>query len=196
MYEAVVIGASAGGLYALRDLLSGLPKGFPAPIAAVQHIAPQSQSYMSEFLSENCALRVKEAEDKEKLMIGCVYMAPGGYHMMIEQDRTLSLSVDDKINFVRPAIDPLFESAARVYKSHLVGIILTGGNADGAMGLRNIKNQGGLAIVQDPLTAESPAMPQAAIDATNVDHILPIVEMAPLLRSLFDGGSNHAYARS
>jgi two-component system, chemotaxis family, protein-glutamate methylesterase/glutaminase len=128
-----------------------------------------------------CALRVKEANEKEPIQAGVIYLAPPNYHLLIENDRTFSLSIDERVNYARPSIDMLFETAAQVYGPQTVGIILTGANNDGANGLRLIKERGGLAIVQDPRTAESTFMPQAALEATPVDHLLSIPEMGKLL---------------
>ena len=181
MFEAVVIGASAGGMQALKIILSGLPEYFPIPIAIVQHIQAQSDMYLSKYLNGHSALCVKEAEDKETLQPYRVYVAPPGYHLLVEPDRSLSLSVDEKVNYSRPAIDVLFESAADMYRASLIGIVLTGANADGALGLSRIKSKGGLAIVQDPQTAESPMMPKTAIQKTVVDHVVPLEDIATLL---------------
>lgn len=184
MFEAVVIGVSAGGMSALKVLLSALPALFPLPIVIVQHIDSHSDAYLAEYLNRVSALTVKEAEDKEIVRHGCVYLAPAGYHLLIEPDESFSLSVDEKVNYCRPAIDPLFESASDVYGASLIGIILTGANSDGARGLKTIKARGGIAIVQDPKTAISPYMPRAAIEAVPVDYIIQLEQIAPLLITL------------
>ena len=183
-YEAVVIGASAGGLQALKTLLSSLPTSFPFPIAIVQHIAERSENLMAELLNHASRITVKEAEDKESLNPGTVYLAPPGYHLLIEPDRSLSLSVDERVNHARPSIDVLFESAAEAFDEALMGIILTGANADGAQGLKTIKEHGGLAIVQNPESAEAPAMPKAALAATEADYIVDLEQLTPLLLQL------------
>mgnify|MGYP000518180208 CR=1 FL=1 len=184
MFEAVVIGVSAGGMQALRELLSALPANFPIPITIVQHIKAQSDTFLSEYLNDSSALKVKEAEDKESMCAGTVYLAPPGYHLLIESDASLSLSVDEKVNYCRPAIDPLFESAADVFGEQLIGVVLTGANADGARGLKVIKEYGGYAIVQNPKTAEVPYMPQAAISLVEVDQVVDLENIAPLLVKL------------
>ena len=181
MYEAVAIGTSAGGMQALRTLLSAIPATFPMPIAIVQHIEPRSDAYLAEYLNQQSALTVKEAGDKEKLEPGTVYLAPADYHLLIEPDKSFSLSIDEKVNYCRPAIDPLFESAADAYGPTLIGIVLTGANADGAKGLKAIKDRGGRTIVQNPKTAESPSMPQAAIQAAAVDHVFDLEGIGSLL---------------
>ncbi|TCM16085.1 CheB methylesterase [Novosphingobium sp. PhB165] len=183
-YEAVVMGASAGGLQALKSLLSALPESFRLPIAIVQHVDASAKSYLAEILSRDCKLAVTEAEDKADFRSGTVYLAPTGYHLLIEPDCSLSLSVDEKVNYCRPAIDPLFESAANAFGPTLIGVVLTGANQDGARGLQHIRTRGGCAIVQDPESAESRFMPRAALDAGPVDHIVPLSEIAPLLGAL------------
>lgn len=183
-YEAIVIGASAGGLQALKTLLTAFPASFPFPIAIVQHIADRSESVMAELLDRASRIAVNEAEDKELLRPGTAYLAPPGYHLLIEPDRSVSLSVDERVNYACPSIDVLFESAAEVFGKALIGIILTGANADGAHGLKTIKEHGGLAIVQNPENSESPAMPRAALAATEVDYIVNLEQLAPLLLRL------------
>ncbi len=180
-YKAIVIGVSAGGLQALKTVLPALPESFPLPIAIVQHIGERSDGFMAEYLDQASQLTVKEAEDKEPLSSGTAYLAPPGYHLLIEPDRTFGLSVDARVNYSCPSIDVLFESAAEVFAESLIGIVLTGANADGAQGLKIIKERGGLAIVQNPENAESAAMPKAAISATQVDYVVNLEQIAPLL---------------
>jgi two-component system chemotaxis response regulator CheB len=183
-YEAIVIGVSAGGMNALSTVLPRLPDDFTLPIIIVQHMDPNSHDYLSDHLNQKCNIQVKEAEDKEKIMNGVAYIAPANYHLLLEEDRTLSLSVDDLVNYSRPSIDVMFETAADVYRRSLVGVVLTGANADGSKGLTKIKALGGLAVVQDPATAHVDYMPKAAIASTRVDHILPLEEIANLLMEL------------
>jgi two-component system, chemotaxis family, protein-glutamate methylesterase/glutaminase len=187
MFEAAVLGVSAGGMHALKTILSALPATFSLAIAIVQHTSAQSDGFLAEHLNRCSMIRVKEAEDKEILSRGTAYLAPAGYHLLIEPDKSFSLSVDDKVNFSRPSIDLLFESAAEAFGEALIGVVLTGANADGALGLKAIKRHGGLAVVQNPVTAESSRMPQAAIDATSVDHIVDLERIALLLRRLSNG---------
>jgi two-component system chemotaxis response regulator CheB len=124
---------------------------------------------------------IQEAKDKTTIRPGVIYVAPPNYHLLVEDDRTLALSIDPRVNFSRPAIDVLFESAVDVYAHHIIGVILTGGNHDGAHGLRRIKEAGGLTIVQDPKTAKAGMMPAAALAATAVDYVLPLPEIGALL---------------
>ena len=186
MYKAIVIGASAGGMHTLKLLLSGLESDFNMPILIVQHISPSSDNYMVEFLNKNTKLTVKEADEKESLKNGIVYLSPPNYHMLVEEDFTISLSAEQKVNYSRPSIDVLFMSASDAFKKHLIGIILTGANDDGARGLLEIKRNKGLTIVQDPNEAETAAMPEAAIKCTNPHHILGVEEISKLISSFGD----------
>lgn len=186
-YEAVVIGVSAGGVEALKVLLPGLPSSFPLPIAIVQHRDRRSDGFLAEYLNARTRIAVSEAEDKEPFCAAHAYLAPAGYHLLIESDRSLSLSVDERVNHSCPSIDVLFESAAIVFAESLIGVVLTGANADGAQGLKTIKARGGLAVVQDPQTAAAMTMPRAALDATAVDHVVPLEGIAPLLKQITIG---------
>lgn len=183
-YDAVVIGVSFGGPQALATILPALPADFMMPVVVVQHLGSHSENYWIRSLEKRCNIPVAEAEEKEPLQPGHIYVAPANYHLMIESDRSFSLSTDSRVNFARPSIDVLFESAARVYKNKLIGIILTGANSDGANGLKHIKDAGGLALVQDPATAESATMPLAAIQLAKVDHILPLAGITKILTQL------------
>ena len=180
-YEAVVLGASFGGMQLLKLLLSALPRDFSLPIIAVQHTAPTSQSTLAELLNSFCDIEVREANEKEPIEPAKVYFAPANYHLLIESDRTFTLTVDERVNHARPAIDVLFETAAEAYGAGLIGLVLTGANADGAKGLRYLKDKGGLAIVQDPDTAIAPSMPQAAIRIAGPQHVLTPGQITDLL---------------
>jgi len=171
-YEVVLIGTSTGGTEALFQVFKALLPDFSLPILVIQHLHPlQDKATIVEF-HENCMIPIKEAEEQELIRPGQVYFAPPNYHLLIEDDHTFVFSIDTQVNFARPSIDVLFESAVDVYGKHIIGIILTGANHDGAQGLQLIGNKGGLTIVQDPETAIAPAMPLAAIAATKVNHIL------------------------
>jgi two-component system chemotaxis response regulator CheB len=183
-YRAVVIGVSAGGIEALTLLLPALPAGFPVPVAIAQHRDPRADNFLAGYLDRLSRIAVSEAEDKEPFCAGHAYLAPAGYHLLLEADCTLSLSVDARVNHSCPSIDVLFESAADVFARSLIGIVLTGANADGAHGLKAIKARGGMAIVQDPETAQAAAMPRAALAATPVDHVVALAGIAPLLLSV------------
>jgi len=182
--EAIVIGVSAGGVAALKILLGALPKDFPLPVMIVQHIAPGSGDELPRLLNDLCAVHVTEAQENEEIIPGTVYIASPNYHLLVEPNRTFSFSVDPPVCFARPSIDVLFESAARAYGGSLIGIILTGANFDGSHGLKQIKEKGGLAIVQHPDDAEVDSMPLAALAAVQPDYVLPLAQIAPLLRQL------------
>ncbi|MEK8129339.1 chemotaxis protein CheB [Paenibacillus filicis] len=183
-YEAVVIGVSAGGLRALSILLSALSAQFPLPLIIVQHTKEGCDSFLADHLNSQAPLRVKEADDKEYVQPGNAYLAPAGYHLLVEEDRSLSLSVDPPVLHSRPSIDVLFESAAYVYEQYCIGIVLTGANGDGSQGLRRIKKHGGLAIVQNPETSECATMPDAAIRAAGPDYILDLEDIGTFLNGL------------
>ncbi|MBN1314042.1 MAG: chemotaxis protein CheB [Anaerolineales bacterium] len=183
-YRAIVIGASAGGMNALMMLFSVLKNNFPLPILVAQHVHPTENGTMVLFYQSRIALPVKEANDKDEIRPGVIYFAPPDYHLLVERQETLALSIDPKVNYSRPSIDVLFESAAYAWTCSLIGIILTGANYDGARGLRLIKELGGWTIAQDPSTAEFPAMPQAAIDLGSAEHILTLHEIGKYLSTL------------
>ncbi len=180
-FEMIVIGASAGGITAFTELLPIFPAGYPIPIAIVQHLHPLQDRYYLQHFASLCSLKVKEADDKEPIRAGWIYFAPPNYHLYVEDERIFSLSIDEKVNYSRPSIDVLFESAGDVYRERLVGVILTGANNDGARGLCAIKQKGGMAIIQEPSTAESPYMPEAANKATRADYVLPLREIGTVL---------------
>jgi two-component system chemotaxis response regulator CheB len=183
-FEIAVMGISAGGMNALSTILPALPCDFPLPLVIVHHRHPTSDSYLAHALDRKCEITVKEAEDKESIEPGVVYIAPPDYHLLTEDERIFSLSNDKRVNHARPSIDVLFESASDVYGSKIIGIVLTGANNDGSLGLKRIKQRGGLAIVQNPETAESSSMPKAAIAGARVDHILHLDQIAPFLVNL------------
>ena len=183
-YEAIVIGVSSGGMKAMKIMFPLLPKDFKTPIIIVQHVSAYSDSQWIQLLNDNCNVDIKEADEKEKIEKGKIYFAPPNYHLMIEKDKTFSFTIDERVNFARPSIDVLFESAAEVYKNKLIGVILTGSNNDGANGLKRIKECGCLAIVQDPKTAESAYMPESAIVAIQPDYIKSLEEIIKLLIKL------------
>ena len=183
-YEAIVIGTSSGGMNALKFLFSALPIDFSIPIIIVQHISPHSDNLWIKLLNINSKLYLKEADEKEKIEHGKVYIAPPNYHLMIERNKTFSLTIDERVNYSRPSIDVLFESAAEAYKNKLIGVILTGSNNDGTNGIKRIQECGGLIIAQDPETAESSYMPASAIATNQPDYILSLEEITALLIKL------------
>ena len=182
--EAVVIGASAGGVEALSTLLSALPAGLLASVFVVLHLPRSRPSLLAEIFQNRCALPVSEAQDKELVAPGSVYVAPPDYHLLLDPGPQISLSADEPVNFSRPSIDVLFESAADLLGDRVAGIVLTGGNDDGAAGLDAIRRAGGVTIVQDPATAQMPLMPESALARGPADHVLPLAGIATLLATL------------
>lgn len=203
--EIVVVGTSLGGLQALQILLADLPKSLPVPVAIAQHRHKDSDDSLSVFLQHLCPLPLTEAEDKEVILPGRVYLAPADYHLLVEAGQaedgqgrqgagvhTFALSTEAPVSYARPSIDALFESVADAYGEKALGVILTGASNDGSQGLLKIKAHGGKAIVQDPTTAECAAMPKAAICALQscanaavaVDWIVPLCDIAPLIVNL------------
>lgn len=163
--QAVAIGASAGAVQALLKILPSLPADFPVPVLVVVHVPPGRSNPLVALFETSCALTVKEAEDKEWAIAGAIYFAPSDYHLLVEYDGTLALSLDELVNHSRPAIDILLETAAEAFGPALVGIVMTGANHDGAAGLKAVADAGGIAIVEDPASAATPAMPAAALAA-------------------------------
>jgi two-component system chemotaxis response regulator CheB len=186
-FEIVVVGTSTGGLKALQTLLSALPAGFPLPIVIVQHRGTGSENGLCEFLSKSSSVPVIEPEDKEPMLPGHAYLAPRDYHLLIE-NRSFALSTDSAVGFARPSIDVLFESVAEQYQQRAIGVILTGANRDGARGLAAIKSRGGITIVEDPVSAICPEMPDAALAQTDADWILRLQDIGPCLLQLAERG--------
>ena len=184
MYKAIVIGASYGGLEALRIILPKFDEGFPVPVIVVLHIGDYSNENFLNFMNSICQLQVKEAESNEEIKKGFIYFAPPNYHLLIESDFTFSFTTDVKHNFSRPSIDILFESAAWAYAKSLIGVILTGANSDGAAGLKIIKDFGGMTLIQRPGSALSPAMPLAALQTARPEITLELEDIADKLIEL------------
>lgn len=182
-YEIVVVGTSWGGLNALRTLVGALPGDFTVPLILVQHRHRESNQILGTLLQERTSLRVCEVEDKAPIEPGRVYVAPPDYHLLVERG-TFSLSTDEPVRFSRPSIDVTFQSAADSYAEHVIGVILTGANADGAIGLRRIVDRGGVAVIQDPATAESPTMPAAALHTVPTARVLALPEIARFLATV------------
>lgn len=182
--EAVVIGASAGGVTALLTLLTGLPETFRLPIVAVLHLPEDRDSLLVEIFQHRLPIAVREAADKESIAPATLYFAAPGYHLSVEMDRTFSLSCEAPVHYSRPSIDVLMASAADAYGASLAGILLTGANFDGAAGLAKIQQQGGLTVVQDPAEAEVATMPEAAIRKLHPNLILTLDGIRSLLLKL------------
>ena len=183
-YDAVVVGTSAGGLNALSTILGNLPRQYKIPIVIVQHRSKGSFELFEDVLQQKCRIRIKQADEKEAISGGVIHVAPPDYHLLVEMDRTFSLSSDPPVQFSRPSIDVLFESAAIVYRQNLVGIVLTGSNNDGACGIATIRNFGGLTIAQDPSETQYSFMPQAAIDTGKVAHVWRLTDIGDFLKSI------------
>jgi two-component system, chemotaxis family, protein-glutamate methylesterase/glutaminase len=181
--EAVVVGASAGGIHALGVLLPVLPAHTPFPIIIVMHLPPRRPSVLVELFAKKCAIAVREAEPKEAVVASTVFFAPPDYHLLVESDRTFSLSIDPPDNHSRPSIDALFVSAADAYGASLLGIVLTGASPDGAAGAEAICRAGGVVVVQDPRTAEAATMPSAAIARARPHAIGSLYDIANVLRT-------------
>ena len=183
--EAIVIGGSAGALDALLAILPTLPEEVWCPIVIVLHLPPAQPSVVPEILSRVCARAVHEAEDKAPLRDQTIYVAAPNYHLLIERNRSLSLSVDEPVHHSRPAIDVLFESAADAYGPAVAGLVLSGANQDGAEGLCQIRQAGGVAIVQAPATASSPMMPETAMRRVGPSaRVVPLVDLGAFLARL------------
>lgn len=182
--KAIVIGLSAGGFEVIKKVVTSLPKDYSIPLIVVQHIGDFSRSEWVEMFNQRSQVHVKEAEEKEEIIGGNVYLAPPNYHLLVEVDRTFTLTIDERVNHARPAIDVLFETAADAYGSFLVGIVGTGGNADGARGLLRIKELGGITIVQDPDTSEVNTMPISAIKIASPQYILSVDQIIQFILEL------------
>ncbi len=183
-FKIVVIGVSAGGSEALGKVLSALSASFPLPVVVVQHLHPEQNGYMLEHLNKMWKMSVEEAIDKTVIRKGTVYFAPPDYHLLLEDENTFALSVDEKVCYSRPSIDVLFKSAADVYGDSLLAIILTGANSDGTEGIKYIKKKGGTTIAQDPNEAYAPIMPQSAIDTGKIDKVLTLKEISNILHKI------------
>src|SRR5215207_1534875 len=173
----VVIGTSWGGLSAVSTVVADLPATFALPLVVVQHRSPDAPGLLAELLQSRTRLRVLEVEDKQPLLPGHVFIAPPNYHLLLDRG-VFSLTTDAPVRYSRPSIDVTFTSAADEYGKRAIGIVLTGANEDGALGLKRIADRGGHTIVQDPATAESAVMPQAALRAVTRSRVLPLERIA------------------
>lgn len=182
--ECIVMGASAGALDALSAILPVLPERYPLAVLIVVHLPADRNSLMCELLRTKCRVEVREAEDKEPIQRGTVYLAPPDYHLLVELDQRLSLSSEEPVRYSRPSIDVLFTTAAEAYGEALVAVILTGANDDGAQGMLAVVEAGGTALVQDPQFAHASAMPEAALAACPAARAMTLAEIADYLRDL------------
>lgn len=177
-YDIVAMAASAGGLVAIREILSHLPARFPAAIVVVQHLDPNHPSLLAQILGRTTALHVKQATEGDTLTPGTVFIAPPNRHLLVKSDGSLSLTQTELVHFLRPSADLLFESVAASFRVRAIGVVLTGSGTDGTMGVQAIKKMGGLVVVQSEATSEFSSMPQAAIETGCVDMVLPLGEIA------------------
>lgn len=182
--ELIVVGASAGGVSALQQLLAALPPDLPMPVLVVLHLPRDRPSRIADLLDSGCALPVREAEDKQALVPGTVTFAPSDYHLLVEDRGSLALSVDPLVLFSRPAIDPLFESAADVFGSGVLAILLTGASSDGSAGVAAVREAGGQAWIQSPDDAFSPIMPAAALAHAGADAVLTLESLCSRMKGL------------
>lgn len=187
-FEVVAMAASAGGLRALSQILAALPANFPAAIVVVQHLDPRHRSLMADILSRRTALQVQEATEGTRLKFGTAYIAPPNKHLLVNADKTLSLSQSELVHFVRPSADLLFESVAASYKECAIAVVLSGTGSDGSMGVKAIKKMGGTVIAQDEPSAEFYGMPGAALQTGCVDFVLRLDEIAAALLTLISTG--------
>jgi two-component system chemotaxis response regulator CheB len=183
-FDIVALAASAGGLHALSEVLEGLPGSFPAALVIVQHLDPRHRSLMADILSRCTPLKVKQAQEGDRVEPGRVYIAPPNRHLLVNPDGTLSLSQSELVHFVRPSADLLFESVAASFKERAIAVVLSGTGSDGSMGVKAIKKMGGTVIVQNEESAEFFGMPGAALQTGSVDFALPLEQIASALITL------------
>ena len=189
LFDAVTIGASAGGVEALHEVVGTLPAGFAAAVLIVQHLDPRHKSVLAYLLGRRARLPVKQAIHDEAIRAGTIYVAPPDMHLLVANGR-LELSHSQLVHFTRPSIDLLFESVAGAYGDRAIGVVLTGSGIDGATGIKAIKGVGGTTIVQDPARSAHPGMPQAALATGCVDYRLPLEEIGPAIVQLVGPGTS------
>lgn len=183
-YKAVVIGGSAGSFQGIVKILSQLPKNFPLPIIMCLHRLKHVRNGFVEALSIKSVVQVSEPYDKEPIKKGAVYLAPSNYHLSVELGNYFALSTEDMINNSRPAIDITLGTAAYVYRDKLIGILLSGANRDGGLGMKYIKDKGGRTLVQEPSECMIDTMPKAALALTQIDHVMKVDEIVEFLKEL------------
>jgi len=182
--DAFIIGGSAGSLEVLLKVLPVINPAVSFPIVIIIHRKHGTDSLLPDLLSSRTKLKVKEVDEKESLKAGTIYIAPSDYHLLVEQDRTFSLDYSEKVNYSRPSIDVTFQTAAEVYQDKLVCMLLSGSNADGVNGLKSVKEWGGVAVIQNPITAQVAYMPTQAQLNVDIDHVLSIEEMGEFINLL------------
>ncbi|MFC8131627.1 chemotaxis protein CheB [Streptomyces sp. NPDC057302] len=182
----VVVASSAGGIEGLKTLLGGLDAGLPVSVLVAQHLRRSRETRIVAVLSPATGLRVKLAHDGELPSAGTVHIAPPDHHLCVQTDGSLALSREGPVNYARPAADPLFESASKIYGPQIIACVLTGSDGDGARGVELVKSRGGIVIVQDPATAAFEGMPKSAIETGKVDYVRRAEDIAPLIRQLLE----------
>jgi two-component system chemotaxis response regulator CheB len=185
-FEIVAVASSAGGIHGLATLLGALDADLPVPVLVVQHLDPRHRTVIAEVLGRRTSLSVKLAEDRERTSPATVYIAPPDRHLLVGPGGLLTLTDSELVHFVRPSADLLFESVAGAYGPRAIACVLTGTGRDGAMGVDAVKTRGGTVIAQDPATAEFKGMPEAAVGTGTVDFVLPLEEIAAVIRGLVD----------
>jgi len=183
-FEIIALATSAGGLKALSEILAHLPEYFPVPIVVVQHLDPRHSSLLAHILSRCTSLTVKEAEENDRPLAGHVYIAPPNHHLLVTDQKTLTLSQSPEVRFLRPSANVLFESIAKVYQDKAIAVVLTGTGTDGLLGSQLIHAQGGMILAQSEESCEFSGMPKATIEADIVDQIVPLTEIAATLIQL------------
>jgi two-component system, chemotaxis family, protein-glutamate methylesterase/glutaminase len=185
-FPVIAMAASVGGLKALSIILGGLPADFPAVIAIVMHVAPDHKSLLAEILKCRTHLQVTQAHTGDMLVPSKVFIAPPNHHLFVVKGGRLKLSSShaEKIHFARPSAEPLFASVAEIYGKNAIAVVLTGGDGDGSFGVKIIKDNGGTVIAQDQPTSENFSMPETSIKTGDVDYILPLDKIAPMLIAL------------
>lgn len=189
-YAVVAVASSAGGITALFRVLGALPADLPVPVLVVQHLDPRHKTVLAELVSRRTELRVKLATAGELVEAGTVYIAPPNQHLLVEPPGILALSGSELVHFVRPSADLLFESVAGAYGSRAIACVLTGSGSDGASGVSAIKSRGGTVLVQDPDEAEFQGMPRAAVATGDADIVVPLEDIADVIRGLVVASSS------
>lgn len=182
--EAIVIGASSGGVEALTRVLPALPADTRASVFVVLHLPRERGSLLVDVFAPRCNLPVREVHDKDPIAAGTIYFAPPDYHLLIDEGPQLALSMDEPVEFSRPSVSVLFETAAAVYGDRLLALLLTGAGSDGAAGMQAVQRAGGLTVVQQPASARMPQMPEAALERISVDHVLTLEEIMTMFQAL------------
>jgi two-component system chemotaxis response regulator CheB len=196
VFDIVALASSAGGLAALREVFSELPRNLPTAFVVVQHLDRKHPSMLASILARRTSLRVKEAEATDVLEPGMIFIAPPDRHLLVNVNGSLSLTQSELVHFLRPSADLLFESVAGSFGTRAIAVVLSGSGSDGALGVEAIKKRGGLVIVQDKETSEFEGMPQAAFQTGAADYVLPLAKIAPKLVELIRGAPEKRHARA